>query len=630
MKSLKLLIAALFLFTSALPQEKKTNDILEMLQKAMHENQANQAYQGTQEKKYRQAKSFEKAGLWDDAEQLYKEINLQEPGINKYFSPLKSILTQHKDWPELIRFYHGYLQARPEDIIARIDLGGAYILADSTARWQTLFRQIASENISSEKNYKRIINKLMSLSEDGFAEELLRRYRESNQAPGYFAFNMANLFAMRMNYKKALEEYLLFLSLQPEKFQFVSDKILNFPETPTVQTLVRNRLDESELQAAKLILADVFFKEKSYRESFEILQTAEAASARFLELGKDLLTVKEYTLADSVLHFTLNKDSSEEVLEQTVYALANLYEQQTLQTKNVLPISGFYRGNPFFTSPFLRVDESSTESLMEAVAIYDSLRTNNASAEAAFRLGEIRFLVLFDLDGARLNYSEVLDMPGNLPFLQSTRIRLVDLLIAKGDLAKAAALAQDYLSTATQPQFLFALKQKIAQTLMYQQDIDSLNSVITGLVREMDPVDGLYNDVLEVSGLLKTFGSDSVSFNIFAKTQFLLQQNKRADAIKQLEPLTHSETPEIGQLATYQLANLYLFTGDPLKAYETTLTMEGESLYAELGMIMRAEIKDYVENDLAAAIDIYLQFLDEYPLSIYYDDVRLRLRELAS
>ena len=39
---------------------------------------------------------------------------------------------------------------------------------------------------------------------------------------------------------------------------------------------------------------------------------------------------------------------------------------------------------------------------------------------------------------------------------------------------------------------------------------------------------------------------------------------------------------------------------------------------------------DFIDNDISNAIDSYLEFLELYPKSIYYDDVRLRLRELAS
>ena len=49
-----------------------------------------------------------------------------------------------------------------------------------------------------------------------------------------------------------------------------------------------------------------------------------------------------------------------------------------------------------------------------------------------------------------------------------------------------------------------------------------------------------------------------------------------------------------------------------------------------MAVILHAEILDYLVSNIGTAIDIYLKFLEDYPLSIYYDDIRIRLRELAS
>ena len=46
--------------------------------------------------------------------------------------------------------------------------------------------------------------------------------------------------------------------------------------------------------------------------------------------------------------------------------------------------------------------------------------------------------------------------------------------------------------------------------------------------------------------------------------------------------------------------------------------------------IFKGEIYDYSIKDISKAINIYLEFLDLYPNSIYYDERRLRLRDLAS
>ena len=55
-----------------------------------------------------------------------------------------------------------------------------------------------------------------------------------------------------------------------------------------------------------------------------------------------------------------------------------------------------------------------------------------------------------------------------------------------------------------------------------------------------------------------------------------------------------------------------------------------ETIFKELAHIFLSEILDYYDKNVSGAIDSYLEFLEQYPSSIYYDDVRLRLRELAS
>ena len=60
------------------------------------------------------------------------------------------------------------------------------------------------------------------------------------------------------------------------------------------------------------------------------------------------------------------------------------------------------------------------------------------------------------------------------------------------------------------------------------------------------------------------------------------------------------------------------------------LSIKHETIYKELAHIFYSEIVDYIDNNISQAIDSYLEFLELYPNSIYYDDVRLRLRDLTS
>ena len=52
--------------------------------------------------------------------------------------------------------------------------------------------------------------------------------------------------------------------------------------------------------------------------------------------------------------------------------------------------------------------------------------------------------------------------------------------------------------------------------------------------------------------------------------------------------------------------------------------------YLEEITLIEGEIYDYILLDYSKAADLYLNFLELFPQSIYYDLIRLRLRELAS
>ena len=49
----------------------------------------------------------------------------------------------------------------------------------------------------------------------------------------------------------------------------------------------------------------------------------------------------------------------------------------------------------------------------------------------------------------------------------------------------------------------------------------------------------------------------------------------------------------------------------------------------ENAIILKGEIYDYILNKQSDAVDTYLNYLDNFPNSIYYDMTRKRLRKIA-
>ena len=80
----------------------------------------------------------------------------------------------------------------------------------------------------------------------------------------------------------------------------------------------------------------------------------------------------------------------------------------------------------------------------------------------------------------------------------------------------------------------------------------------------------------------------------------------------------------------YYAAIIMVLQGQNENAIDLVDNLEGESIYIELSIILKGEIYDYILENSDLAIDYYLELLEKYPKSIFYDQVRLRLRELAS
>ena len=111
---------------------------------------------------------------------------------------------------------------------------------------------------------------------------------------------------------------------------------------------------------------------------------------------------------------------------------------------------------------------------------------------------------------------------------------------------------------------------------------------------------------------------------------FLIQQNKRQEAIYILEGLAEIKDPLLSELIQYQIIYLYFMQKNYISAIELATLLSGDTIYSELAFILQCEIADFIHHDLSLAVDLYLEFLEKYPDSIYYDNIRLQLRELAS
>ena len=86
----------------------------------------------------------------------------------------------------------------------------------------------------------------------------------------------------------------------------------------------------------------------------------------------------------------------------------------------------------------------------------------------------------------------------------------------------------------------------------------------------------------------------------------------------------------LNNMINYQIATLLIYQNKPLEAISRLEAIEDGNIYKELSTIFLAEIYDLILKDSEKAKIYYLSILQNFPLSIYYENIRLRLKQIMA
>ena len=212
----------------------------------------------------------------------------------------------------------------------------------------------------------------------------------------------------------------------------------------------------------------------------------------------------------------------------------------------------------------------------------------------------------------------------------TSALRLIDVYFAKGDIENALKNAQKFSNDYHNGNEKLMLNIKKSQAHFYAGDFEASGDSLSSILKKLQKDSPGFNDLLDVQSILLAFSEHQEAFKVFAEVQLFIRQNKRTQAINQLSELFNIENDFIKDVALFQCAYIELLQNNPQQSIIHLQELSNVSIFSELGKILLAEIYDIVLLESGTAIDIYLQFIEKYPLSIYYDDIRIRLRELAS
>ena len=579
-----------------------------------------------QNQKIRQARTLQNNGLNKQAKDIYYDLFIENPYLKEAFYPLKKILKNENDTENLKEIYPLYLKENNNSITAKIDVIDIMIWINDN-KWKQITDEIVNEKSVNEKHLKSMLNVLLKNNKNKELNDYIETIRKKRNKD-FFSYELGNHHAINLSIKESINEFILHLDYNPRRYNTIRNRILAFPDIKNINDSIKSILNESDSNNAKLILSEIAFRDKNFIISYELLQKYSNNETKLLEFIDSLIKNKEYELAQTVIEDTIDSNYSAKTIQTSIIKLAELYEIIIKKEKHNLPISSKIYKNELLDSPFKRINNEEILLLENAITIYDSLIINNKDIKSSYNLAQIKYKILGDLDGSSKLFNNVILKTNNSnPFHSNSIIEIINIMISKGELLKAKETLQKYRDVIN-PKELFKIKE--IQILFYLNEWDTLNAKIDSFLKDDFKNINYYNDILKMKSYIAVFGNEKEQLNNYSNSLMKKFQNKRYESIKIISELSNNNNMEISSKMKYEHAQLLIKKNDIEEAITILDTINEDSAEIESAVLLKAEIYDYILNNLSDAVDLYLYLLDTYPDSIYYDLIRLRLREITS
>ncbi len=600
------------------------NDIQSITSKAENNNKSEQSY--------REAKKLERQGHIDQSEKILIKVFNTFPSNEKYFNALKNIFIKKGDCLSLMNITKQYSIAKKNDIYSNIQQIESSIICN--AEWEKSLNILISNNIQNSRILKKIVSMLLKNNEDDLALFTINKKREDGNN-SFFALELGYYYLSLKDYDNSLIEYLNHLEKFPKQIEMINQRVISFSDDININNKLVSILEQSKTRESKIILADLYFKMNKHLKSIEILKESNLFTELF-SMAINLDMINDSKLSQEILLYIIDNSSNETIVEQSVYELGRVLEKRSSMNKINLPISNFMNKSSYFNSPFIKTNAQDSIYIYKAKKIYDSLNVKGDNLKSRFRTAEIDFKIFKYLDESLYNYEFINNNTNDKDMKLKAINRIVDVLIAKGDLENAITFIDEEISKYKWSENEnINLQIKLNQILFYQSELNLVFENLNLILSQFSAKEDVYNDILSTLGVILILKEEkNKTYTKFIEAQLKINQNKRIESIGILNSVLEdcAENPCKNKLTLdlvkYQIANLLVQQNKPNDAIQVLENINGKGIYAELSIIFLAEIYDYIKNDKNMATEYYLIVLQNYPQSIYYESVRNRLRHL--
>jgi tetratricopeptide (TPR) repeat protein len=567
--------------------------------------------------------------------ELFRELAKNDININFIHNNYLNTLLELAETDEAQSYLKRLLKKDPENIHYRLDVGIVHVRSGDMVKAERYFKDLINE-------YKANVNRIKIMA-DYLASRSLREYsvmaytesRNFLGNPYLFCLELATLYRVQGQRDKMVTEYLNYVTQSSANIQYVKNvmqALLTKPdELESLENLLYDRVQKyPEVDVYSDLLIWVTMQQKNFHASF--IQ-ARAFDKRYKKFGEKCVEVARVAL-DNEDYETAIKSYSYIIRE---YPNGPFYQQAQL---------GLMRTQETRVRNTFPVNLDSVKVLLTEYEKFISKYPTNTNALEATRSQAMLYATYLDeKDQAIALLNQLIANPrAPLQLKSKVKLDLGDIYLLKGEPWESTLLFSQVEKAMQESPLGYEAKLKNAKLSYYKGDFrlaqEHLDILKEATTRE------IANDAMELSMRIKeniAFDSVGEALKAYAKIELLLYQNKITqafDAIKMLKEgykqldsaKRHVFSNQTILDDVYWLeANIRMQKGEfeeAIKLLQQILDEYGNDILADDAYFLQGEIYERQLKNNEKAKEIYREFLNKFPGSVYAAEARKRFRTL--
>lgn len=583
---------------------------------------------------------------------LYRDLARNEANFQFIHNNYINTLLDAGASEEALSYLKRVLRKDPLNIQVRADVGIVYVRSGDLVRADRIFRELIQENKANVSRIKILADYLASRSLADYSIMALTESRQTLDNPFMFCLELASLYRVKGQKEKMVQEYLTYIMQSSANTQYVKNVmqvLLTQPEElESLEKVLYERVQKyPDMAVYSDLLIWVTMQQKNFYAAFV---QARAYDKRTSKTGEKCMEVARVALD--------NED-----YENALAAYAFVAKEYPAGPHYLQARLGLIRARETRVRNTFPVQADSVQSLIREYGNFIKEHADNSSALEAQRNEALLWAYFLDeKEKAIALLTTLINNPrASLQVKARAKLDLGDIHLLNGEPWESALLYAQVEKSLKENPLGYEAKLKNAKLSYYKGDF-RLAQEHLDILKEATTRD-IANDAMELSMRIKeniALDSAGVALRQFAEVELQLYQNKTdqaLDAIKFLKEGRTRMTKEDAFLlnitfdfqakedsvwvsyANYTLlddvywleANLRLKRGEfdkSLGLLQKILDDYSEDILADDAFFLQAEIYDRHLGNKDKAMELFREFLNRFPGSVYAAEARMRYRVL--